>query len=104
MKTLCKFSEAFRGTKRLSYLDHVSEKNLPRDELQFADDYFVSKSFCQQQSESTSAKKSLPAFTGIAIWKIGIFEYTARWPRYWSISAAFSFYKNPDIFDPEKTS
>lgn len=87
------------GDKASFYLDHVSEK-ITKDELQLPDADFVSKVFVNS-NRSPQVLRSLAQLYGHGNLKDT--GYLSILPVDQGIehSAAFSFYKNPDYFDPE---
>ena len=87
------------GDKASFYLDHVSEK-ITKDELQLPDENFVSKVFANS-NRSPQTLRSLAQLYGHGNLKDT--GYLSILPVDQGIehSAAFSFYKNPDYFDPE---
>jgi len=87
------------GDKASFYLDHVSEK-ITKDELQLPDADFVSKVFVNS-NRSPQTLRSLAQLYGHGNLKDT--GYLSILPVDQGIehSAAFSFYKNPDYFDPE---
>jgi len=87
------------GDKASFYLDHVSEK-ITKDELQLPDDNFVSKVFVNS-NRNPQVLRSLAQLYGNGNLKDT--GYLSILPVDQGIehSAAFSFYKNPDYFDPE---
>ena len=87
------------GDKASFYLDHVSEK-ITKDELQLPDDNFVSKIFVNS-NRNPQVLRSLAQLYGHGNLKDT--GYLSILPVDQGIehSAAFSFYKNPDYFDPE---
>ena len=87
------------GAKASFYLDHVSEK-ITKDELQLPDENFVSKVFANS-NRSPQTLRSLAQLYGHGNLKDT--GYLSILPVDQGIehSAAFSFYKNPDYFDPE---
>ena len=87
------------GDKASFYLDHVSEK-ITKDELQLPDDNFVSKVFVNS-NRNPQVLRSLAQLYGHGNLKDT--GYLSILPVDQGIehSAAFSFYKNPDYFDPE---
>ncbi|MFT0715028.1 class I fructose-bisphosphate aldolase [Flagellimonas lutimaris] len=87
------------GNKASFYLDHVSEK-ITKDELQLPDADFVSKVFVNS-NRSPQTLRSLAQLYGHGNLKDT--GYLSILPVDQGIehSAAFSFYKNPDYFDPE---
>ncbi|MBD1260713.1 class I fructose-bisphosphate aldolase [Maribacter polysiphoniae] len=87
------------GDKASFYLDHVSEK-ITKDELQLPDKNFVSKVFVNS-NRNPQTLRSLAQMYGHGNLKDT--GYLSILPVDQGIehSAAFSFYKNPDYFDPE---
>ena len=87
------------GDKASFYLDHVSEK-ITKDELQLPDENFVSKVFVNS-NRNPQTLRSLAQLYGHGNLKDS--GYLSILPVDQGIehSAAFSFYKNPDYFDPE---
>ena len=87
------------GDKASFYLDHVSEK-ITKDELQLPDKNFVSKVFVNS-NRNPQTLRSLAQLYGHGNLKDT--GYLSILPVDQGIehSAAFSFYKNPDYFDPE---
>ena len=87
------------GDKASFYLDHVSEK-ITKDELQLPDADFVSKVFANS-NRSPQVLRNLAQLYGHGNLKDT--GYLSILPVDQGIehSAAFSFYKNPDYFDPE---
>ena len=87
------------GDKASFYLDHVSEK-ITKDQLQLPDDNFVSKVFVNS-NRNPQVLRSLAQLYGHGNLKDT--GYLSILPVDQGIehSAAFSFYKNPDYFDPE---
>ncbi|MEG3657740.1 class I fructose-bisphosphate aldolase [Arenibacter palladensis] len=87
------------GDKASFYLDHVSEK-ITKDELQLPDDNFVSNVFVNS-NRNPQVLRSLAQLYGHGNLKDT--GYLSILPVDQGIehSAAFSFYKNPDYFDPE---
>ncbi|MGB5821954.1 MAG: class I fructose-bisphosphate aldolase [Saonia sp.] len=87
------------GDKAPFYLDHVSEK-ITKDELQLPDADFVSKVFVNS-NRNPQVLRSLAQLYGHGSLKDT--GYLSILPVDQGIehSAAFSFYKNPDYFDPE---
>ena len=87
------------GGKASFYLDHVSEK-ITKDELQLPDADFVSKVFVNS-NRNPQVLRSLAQLYGHGSLKDT--GYLSILPVDQGIehSAAFSFYKNPDYFDPE---
>ncbi|WP_445734835.1 class I fructose-bisphosphate aldolase [Mariniflexile sp.] len=87
------------GDKASFYLDHVSEK-ITKDELQLPDKNFVDKVFVHS-NRNPQVLRSLAQLYGHGNLKDT--GYLSILPVDQGIehSAAFSFYKNPDYFDPE---
>ncbi|WP_445955784.1 class I fructose-bisphosphate aldolase [Yeosuana sp.] len=87
------------GDKASFYLDHVSEK-ITKDELQLPDKNFVDKVFVDS-NRNPQVLRSLAQLYGHGNLKDT--GYLSILPVDQGIehSAAFSFYKNPDYFDPE---
>ena len=87
------------GDKASFYLDHVSEK-ITKDELQLPDKDFVAKVFVNS-NRNAQVIRSLAQLYGHGNLKDT--GYLSILPVDQGIehSAAFSFYKNPDYFDPE---
>jgi class I fructose-bisphosphate aldolase len=87
------------GDKASFYLDHVSEK-ITKDELQLPDENFVSNVFVNS-NRNPQVLRSLAQIYGHGNLKDT--GYLSILPVDQGIehSAAFSFYKNPDYFDPE---
>lgn len=87
------------GDKASFYLDHVSEK-ITKDELQLPDADFVSKVFVNS-NRNPQTLRSLGQLYGHGNLKDT--GYLSILPVDQGIehTAAFSFYKNPDYFDPE---
>lgn len=87
------------GDKASFYLDHVSEK-ITKDELQLSDDNFVSNVFVNS-NRNPQVLRSLAQLYGHGNLKDT--GYLSILPVDQGIehSAAISFYKNPDYFDPE---
>jgi len=98
MKTYDKVVEQL-GDKAFFYLDHVCEK-ITKDELQLPDENFVSKVFVNS-NRIPQTLRSLAQLYGHGNLKDT--GYLSILPVDQGIehSAAFSFYKNPDYFDPE---
>ncbi len=87
------------GGKASFYLDHISEK-ITKDELQLPDKNFVTKVFVNS-NRSPQVLRSLSQLYGHG--NLGGTGYVSILPVDQGIehSAVFSFYKNPDYFDPE---
>ena len=87
------------GDKASFYLDHVSEK-ITKDELQLPDKNIVDKVFINS-NRNPQVLRSLAQLYGHGNLKDT--GYLSILPVDQGIehSAAFSFYKNPDYFDPE---
>ncbi|MCM4151996.1 class I fructose-bisphosphate aldolase [Arenibacter sp. N53] len=87
------------GDKASFYLDHVSER-ITKDELHLPDENFVSKVFVNS-NRNPQVLRSLAQLYGHGNLKDT--GYLSILPVDQGIehSAAFSFYKNPDYFDPE---
>tara|TARA_R110000765_G_scaffold9911_1_gene30794 strand:- start:4487 stop:5548 length:1062 start_codon:yes stop_codon:yes gene_type:complete len=87
------------GDKASFYLDHISEK-ITKDELQLPDKNIVNKVFVDS-NRNPQVLRSLAQMYGHGNLKDT--GYLSILPVDQGIehSAAFSFYKNPDYFDPE---
>ena len=87
------------GDKASFYLDHVSEK-ITKDELQLPDKNIVDKVFINS-NRNPQVLRSLAQLYGQG--NLGSTGYLSILPVDQGIehSAAISFYKNPDYFDPE---
>tara|TARA_R110000744_G_scaffold220928_2_gene339937 strand:- start:2442 stop:3503 length:1062 start_codon:yes stop_codon:yes gene_type:complete len=87
------------GGKASFYLDHVSEK-ITKDELQLPDADFVSKVFVNS-NRNPQVLRSLAQLYGHGNLKDTGYLSVLPVDQGIEHSAAFSFYKNPDYFDPE---
>ena len=87
------------GKKASYYLDHIGEK-ITKDELQLPDRDFVTKVFVNS-NRNAQVLRSLAQLYGHG--NLGGTGYVSILPVDQGVehSAAFSFYKNPDYFDPE---
>ena len=87
------------GDKAAYYLEHVSKK-IPKKRLQIPEPEFIDKVFIGS-NRSAQVLRSLNQLYGHG--NLGKTGYLSILPVDQGIehSAAFSFYKNPDFFDPE---
>ncbi|TVZ28693.1 fructose-bisphosphate aldolase, class I [Gillisia sp. Hel_I_86] len=87
------------GSKASFYLDHVCEK-ITKDELQLPDNNFIENVFTNS-NRNPQVLRSLAQLYNHG--NLGGTGYLSILPVDQGIehSAAFSFYKNPDYFDPE---
>lgn len=91
--------QAFRRDKTSYYLDHVCEK-ITKERLQFPGEVFVDRVFVNSNRNPQTLRSLAQLYNHGTLKGTG---YLSILPVDQGIehSAAFSFYKNPDYFDPE---